>query len=255
MASFSVEDFIGSGILKGLLPKLLEEGWDDVPTIKVMNSEDMDAIHMTQQQKDALGIRSYLHDRGLMRYADKMEASGKCLPELLSLSTMDLSSQFDMKRGHIARFVDRSRCDDSFKLRAVTTRKRASLIYRNDSTSKSAASNSSNSMMRSYLRSNATPDRSLEQSLADFQIKDGHIFKGIVAAEPAEPRACGCVQPPPVIDQVAPYVAVENISVQKLTPEYKIGMEPLVKTNTPPMKASELWREKPAVILCLRRPG
>lgn len=51
MASFSVEDFIGNGILKGLLPKLLEEGWDDVPTLKVMNSEDMDAIHMIQQQK------------------------------------------------------------------------------------------------------------------------------------------------------------------------------------------------------------
>lgn len=51
MASFSVEDFVGNGILKDLLPTLLEEGWDDVPTLKVMNSEDMDAINMTQQQK------------------------------------------------------------------------------------------------------------------------------------------------------------------------------------------------------------
>ena len=51
MASFSVEDFIGNGELKELLPKMLEEGWDDVPTLKIMNSEDMDSINMTQQQK------------------------------------------------------------------------------------------------------------------------------------------------------------------------------------------------------------
>lgn len=51
MASFSVEDFVGNGCLKELLPKLLEEGWDDVPTLKIMNSEDMKAVNMTQQQK------------------------------------------------------------------------------------------------------------------------------------------------------------------------------------------------------------
>lgn len=205
--------------------------------------------------QDALGLRSYLHERGLMKYAEKMEASGKYLPELLNFSSMDLSAQFDMKRGHIARFVDRTRCDDSFKLRAIPTRKRSSIFYRDDSIPKSHASYSSNGMKRSYLRSNTTSDKSLEQSMADLKIKDGYIFKGIVAAGPAEPRACGCVQAPPVIDQVAPYAAIENISVQKLAPEYKIGMEPLVKTNTPPMKALELWRDQPAVILCLRRPG
>ena len=51
MASFSIEDFVGDGVLKELLPKLLEEGWDDVPTLKIMNSEDMDAINLTQHQK------------------------------------------------------------------------------------------------------------------------------------------------------------------------------------------------------------
>ena len=51
MASFSIEDFVGGGVLKELLPKLLEEGWDDVPTLKIMNSEDMDAINLTQHQK------------------------------------------------------------------------------------------------------------------------------------------------------------------------------------------------------------
>jgi hypothetical protein len=51
MASFSVEDFVGNGVLKDLLPTLLKEGWDDVPTLKIMNKEDTDAMNMTQQQK------------------------------------------------------------------------------------------------------------------------------------------------------------------------------------------------------------
>ncbi|KAK7309924.1 hypothetical protein RJT34_07055 [Clitoria ternatea] len=256
MASFSVEEFIGNGILKELLQKLLEEGWDDVPTLKIMSSEDMDLLYMTQKQKDALGIRSYLHDRGLMQYADKMEDCGKTLAELLNISTVDLGTQFEMKRGHIARFIDRTRFDDSFKLRAIAARRRFSMkMHREDSIPKSVGSNSSNSIMRSHARSNPASDRSIEQSIADMKIKDGYVFKGIVGAGPAEPRACGCVNPPPISDQVAPYSAIENISVQKLTPEYKIGMEPLVKTKAPPLKASELWSDKPALFLCLRRPG
>nr|KYP45019.1 Uncharacterized protein C10orf58 [Cajanus cajan] len=254
MASFSVEEFIGNGILQGLLQKLLEEGWDDVPTLKIMSSDDMDLLHMTEKQKDALGIRSYLHDRGLMQYADKMEDCEKSLSELINLSTTDLSTQFEMKRGHIARFVNRTSNDYSFKLRAIAARRRNSMIHRDDSIAKSVGSISSNSLARSHVRNNTAFD-ALEQPMADMKIKEGYVFKGIVAAEPAEPRACGCVNPPPISDQVAPYAAVESISVQKLTPEYKIGMEPLVKTKAPPLKASELWRDKPAVFLCLRRPG
>ncbi|XP_045831579.1 uncharacterized protein LOC123922970 [Trifolium pratense] len=188
MASFSIEEFIGNGVLKELLPKLLDEGWDDVPTLKVMDSDDMNSIKMTQRQKDSIGIRSYLHDRGLMQYADKLEATGKGLPELLSLSTMDLSAQFDMKRGHIARFIDRTKCDDSFKLRAMMARRRSSMMYRHESIPKNLASNGSNSMMRMQIRSNATSDRSFEQSLTELKIKDGYSFKGIVASEPVEPR-------------------------------------------------------------------
>ncbi|KAF3617946.1 hypothetical protein FXO37_34425 [Capsicum annuum] len=44
----------------------------------------------------------------------------------------------------------------------------------------------------------------------------------------------------PLIENVAPYSSIENISVQILTPESKIGMELLVKTKTPPTKASEV---------------
>lgn len=61
MASYAMEDFVGNGVLKGQLPKLLEEGWDDVPTLKIMNAEDMDAINMTQQQKVGLYCESASH--------------------------------------------------------------------------------------------------------------------------------------------------------------------------------------------------
>ncbi|XP_048229250.1 uncharacterized protein LOC8264644 isoform X2 [Ricinus communis] len=260
MASFSIEEFVGNGALKKLLPKLVEDGWDDVPTLKIMNSEDMEAMNMTLRQKDALEIRSYLHDRALMQYGDKLEESGKSLPELLSLSNGDLSSQFGMKRGHVARFTDRTiACSEALpKSYALPPRKMTSAASGNESTFKSFKSiNSKYMQSTSKYPSNHSInyDKALEQSLAEFKINDGHIFKGIVAAGPAEPRACGCVQPPPVVDEVAPYSFIENISIEKLTPEYKVGMERLVKTRAPPMKASELWRDKPAVLLCIRRPG
>ncbi|KAK9276743.1 hypothetical protein L1049_006279 [Liquidambar formosana] len=260
MASFSMDDFVGKGSLKRLLPKLLEEGWDDVPTLKIMNSEDMDAINMTRQQKDALEIRSYLHDRALMQYGDKLEASGKGLPEILNLSTADLSSQFGMKRGHMARFMDRtSACADPMPASFVLpARERATAPSGNNSIyssgSKSINPRRMPSIPKSPARSSTISD-GLEKSISDIRIKDGQIFKGIVAAVPAEPRGCGCVQAPSIVDKVASYSTIENISIQKLTPEYKIGMERLVKTKTPPMKASELWRDKPAVLLCIRRPG
>ncbi|KAJ9709462.1 hypothetical protein PVL29_001101 [Vitis rotundifolia] len=260
MASFSMEDFIGNGALKGLLPKLVEEGWDDVPTLKIMNSEDMDAINMTQQQKDALELRSYLHDRALMQYGDKLESSGKFLPELLNLSITDLSSQFGMKRGHIARFTDRNiACAEPLPAGyTLRTKRMMTTPSRNNSILKSEVSSVNSrkipSTSRAPTRANSIYDRSLEQALSEIKIKDGRVVKGIVAAVPAEPRACGCVQPPPIAEDVCPYSAIENVSVHKLAPEYKIGMERLVKT-TPPMKASELWRDKPAVLLCIRRPG
>jgi hypothetical protein len=250
MASFSIDEFVGNGVLKDLLPTLLEQGWDDVPTLKLMNSEDMEAIHMTRPQKAALEIRTYLHDRTLMQYAEKLEDSTKCLPQILNMTTTDLSTQFGMKRGHAARFTDRTNAhtdNRSYAAKKVTIAP----------SSKSFASSSSTTRIPSFTKypSRTKSDKSIEQSIADFKIKDGYIFKGVVASAPAEPRACGCVEAPPVVDQVAPYSAIENISVQKLTPEYKIGMERLVQTKAPPMKSSELWKNKAAVLLCIRRPG
>ncbi|KAL3830583.1 hypothetical protein ACJIZ3_019385 [Penstemon smallii] len=252
MASFSIEDFVGNGSLKELIPKLIDEGWDDIPTLKLMNSEDMDDLGMTRQQKDALEIRSYLHDRSLMQYGDQLEASSKGLHELLNFGNTNLSAQLGMKRGHIARFMDKTNacCGDPLPLR-----RRNPLPSRNNSIYKSELSSLNSRKLKSI--SSKSYNLSLEQSMASFKIKEGYVFKGIVASMPAEPIGCGCVQlqPPPIVEKVAPYSIVENIYVQKLTPEYKIGMERLIKTKAPPMKASELWREKPAILLCIRRPG
>lgn len=214
--------------------------------------------------KDALELRSYVHDRALMQYADKLEASQKCLPELLNLSSADLYLQFGMKRGHLARFLQRTSneyaADPLPASMTRPSRQRTITPSRNDSIYKSGLMSINSRKLQSMVRSgpagnSVAYDVTIEQSLSDFKMKDGQIFKGIVAAVPDEPRGCGCVQSPPIIETVAPYSVIDNISVQKLTPEYKIGMERLVKTKTPPMKASELWRSKPAVLLCLRRPG
>ncbi|CAN0923490.1 Peroxiredoxin-like 2A [Linum grandiflorum] len=258
MASFSMEDFVGNGVLKELLPKLLAEGWDDVPTLKIMTDEDMDAINLSRPQKNALEIRTYLHDRALMFYADRVEASGKSLQELLALSNAEMASRFAMKRGHVARFLDRTTaCTEPLSKPDPVRKPHHQTPSRSDSLLKSFGSVTSRKMATAarYSASYTYNDRSIEQSLADFKIKDGYVFKGVIASRPAEPRACGCIAAPPVVDQVAPISAIENITVQKLTPEYKIGMERLVKSKGPPMKASELWRDKPAVFLCIRRPG
>ncbi|XP_028098548.1 uncharacterized protein LOC114298211 [Camellia sinensis] len=113
MACLSMDGFVGNGALTRVLPKLIEEGWDDVPTLKLMKPEDMDAINMTQQQKDALEMRSYLHECTLIQYGDKLESSGKCLSKLLGLSMDEISSQFGMKRGHIARFMEKRTANSS----------------------------------------------------------------------------------------------------------------------------------------------
>ncbi|WOH15398.1 hypothetical protein DCAR_0934936 [Daucus carota subsp. sativus] len=262
MASTSVEDFVGNGSLKELLPKLFEDGWDDVLTLKVMNSEDMVEINMTREQKDALEIRSYLHDHSLIQYGDKLEASGKCLAELLNLNTAELSFQFGMKRGHIARFMNRtSECSEKPSPASITLPERQRQVPTTNNNNykgelMSASSRKLQSVRRVPLKSNSIANSVTNQhSLSDFKLKDDHIYKGIVAAMPDEPRGCGCVMPPSVAKNVAPYSTIQNISVQKLTPEYKNGMEHLIKTKTPPMKASELWCHKPAVLLCIRRPG
>ncbi|CAN1779915.1 Peroxiredoxin-like 2A [Linum perenne] len=222
---------------------------------------EMSTIRMLLQREweDALEIRTYLHDRALMNYGDKLESSGKGLPELIALGN-ELASQFGMKRGHIARFLDKTNaCTEPMSKSEAFPIRNPHAPSRNESLVQRFASVTSRKMpsMLRYSAGYNTSfyDKSIDQSVADFKIKDGYVFKGVVASGPAEPRACGCIAAPQVVEQVAPYSSIENITVQKLTPEYKIGMARLLKTKAPPMKVSELWRDKPAIFLCVRRPG
>lgn len=257
MSSFSMEEFLGDGVLIGIIPKFIAAGWDDVPTLKMMDSENMELLELTQPQKDALELRTYLHDRSLMRYADRMEASGLKLPDLLSMTTASLSSQFGMKRIHAARFVRR---ENSFRVCVPssyvppTTENNVSCTTENCNVDEHGSNKGALHTLKSHLSVNQKYDSSTTKAVLDLKLKEGHVFKGIVASNPADSRLCGCIQPPPIVDDVAPYSSVENISVQKLAPMYRAG-ECLLETKSPPLKASELWKDKATVLLCIRRPG
>lgn len=51
MGSYSLEEFLGNGILKNLRARLAEDGWDDVPTLKVIGADDMDHLKLTLAQR------------------------------------------------------------------------------------------------------------------------------------------------------------------------------------------------------------
>jgi hypothetical protein len=51
MASYAVDEFLGQGVLKEITQKLADDGWDDVPTLKMMQAEDMEAIDLTDPQR------------------------------------------------------------------------------------------------------------------------------------------------------------------------------------------------------------
>lgn len=51
MASRALEEFLGDGVLKGLSGRFTEDGWDDVPTIKVITTDDMEALELNDAQR------------------------------------------------------------------------------------------------------------------------------------------------------------------------------------------------------------
>ncbi|XP_024541399.1 uncharacterized protein LOC9656287 isoform X2 [Selaginella moellendorffii] len=249
-SSYALADFVGNGTLKEIIDSLVADGWDDVPTIKMMSSEDMEALNLTQQQRDALEIRSYLHDRALMEYADKLEASGKTLAELIGESPTALASQFGMKRGHVARFVDRSvacgiRMPPSLSLPASRrTRSTVSTVSSKDSQPEEPDS--------------ARPAKNPSPPRDDPSKKE---TKGIVASAPAVPKLCGLIPPLRVDENVTPIEVLEKISVQRVTPEHKRGSSidgwsiDSGVALPPPIKAADLWSRRPALLFIMRRPG
>ena len=51
MASFLLEDFVGNGVLRDQMDGLVADGWDDVPTLKMMTPEDMETLQLSQLQR------------------------------------------------------------------------------------------------------------------------------------------------------------------------------------------------------------
>jgi hypothetical protein len=138
MASYVLDEFLGAGALKGMGQKFADDGWDDVPTLKVIDAEDMEALELTDAQRvsgatapypqsslgvlcqcggssetllfvcqiltrfiefqDALELRIHLHNRLLMKYADRMEASRMGLIKLMSVKPVSSDSPATFSR-------------------------------------------------------------------------------------------------------------------------------------------------------------
>lgn len=199
-----------------------------------------------------------------MEYADKLEASGKGLPELLNSSPASLCTQYGMKRGHVARFIDRTMACGIVMPPTLTpvptSRRRGSLskVSMDSDYPKSSPARSiygANSAISVSAKSfNSVSDLGREKAPPGSFTS----FKGIVAAVPPEPRFCGFVSSPPVASDVAPLAVLDKIFVQKITPEYRPGVDPWGQGELklpPPMKVSDVWSTKPTIVFCIRRPG
>ncbi|KAE8730024.1 DNA-directed RNA polymerase 1B [Hibiscus syriacus] len=69
----------------------VEESEVSVAETDASASEEGSENQVIEPSEDALEIRTYLHDRSLLQYGYKLEASRKCLPQLLNLSSKELS--------------------------------------------------------------------------------------------------------------------------------------------------------------------
>lgn len=264
---------MGNGVLRDQMESLMADGWDDVPTLKVMSREDMDLLQLSQMQRDALELRTYLHDKLLMEYADTLEASGKNLQELLKSSPSELSSEYKMKRGHVARFLDRgSACGIQVPNDLVIPARKATAAHHGGASLSPPRSMSvspprqrrSESSNASYADSRASPPEEQPEHKPPVIVRPmtsqaPPASHAIFSAPKVEPRLCGLVKLGVMKEEVTPLSALENIMIQKLAPQHSKGVNPF-KGKEPiqlaaPFKASQLWAEKPTLILCLRRPG
>ncbi|CAM6017906.1 unnamed protein product [Sphagnum balticum] len=256
MASYELPEFVGNGILKDHMDTLLADGWDDVPTLKMMSPYDMDLLHLTQLQRDALELRIYLHDRSLMQYADKLEASGRNLSELLNTQPSVLTSEYGMKRGHLARFVDRdSACGIEMPSTLSLPARKRTLAHQGMRMAYNKNDKNNDGKSSRMIKSGFQEPVVLRKIASATTAK-----KGIYSAAPNKSvHFCGMLSPHFGSEEVTPLSVLEKIMIQKLTPEHKKGNNPFKASQPmklpPPSKASELWANQPTLILCLRRPG
>jgi hypothetical protein len=239
-----------------------------------------------------------------MQYADKLEASGRNLSELLNTQPSVLTSEYGMKRGHVARFVDR---DSAYGIQMPSTlslpaRKRTlaqqgeGAQFADDENQHDDAAavvppptppakekpamkqkhddDDDDDVVTQQLYPGMRMTYNKNDGKSSSMIKSGFqepvvlrkiagpatASKGIYSAAPNNSaHCCGFLSPHLGSEEVTPLSVLEKIMIQKLTPEHKKGNNPFKSSQPiklpPPSKASELWANQPALILCLRRPG
>lgn len=297
MSSFALEEFVGNGVLRDQMDSFIADGWADVPTLKFMSKEDMDTLQLSQMQRDALEIRSHLHDRMLMRYADTLEASGKTLSELLSTSPTQLTIDYKMRRGHVARFLEMGgACAVKLPNNLTLPARKFTAVHRGNAGIRVDNDNGFDNVDEPLLpvaagdqkprftndvksKFEVSPQPSMQKNELNSFSSNHEVLKspvvlkgpfsgqapssnsrGIFSAPEVPPRLCGILRDKGVKEEMTPLSVLEKIMVQKVTPVYTKGANPFKNKGSlnplpAPVKASELWAEKPTIILCLRRPG
>lgn len=212
-------------------------------------------------------IRIYLHDRALMEYADKLEATTKTLQELLNTALPVLVHEYGMVRSHAARFLNRQMSGGLIMPPDLQQRKGGASKTADSGPGQGAGTHGQLSESMSLSAKHFVPayDVNSHSQVEDSQQlhdaadrEDPTEFKGIVAAVPAPPRMCGLVKPPPVVKDVTPLEILERANIKKVFPEYRVGAGSSVVGAIklpPPVKASDIWQQRPTVLYCLRRPG
>jgi len=225
-----------------------------------------------------------------MKYAEKMEASGIGLIDLMSMKPADLGSKFNMRKSHIATFVDTSMScgiqmpPDLELPPAPSGRRRSSTISRTseDATSSmpltsppsmiarpfsfdGAASSIGNSSAREEDLSPA--DSAPRESNANAGFEPPALLRPVDAKKPNAPKGVfGAAEGPrglfgllkaPSAGEVTKLASLENISLRQLAPDHRIGVDPgrVKAAKKPTLKASSLFSEKPTLFFCIRRPG
>lgn len=59
MASYVLDEFLGAGLLKNMGRIFAADGWDDVPTLKVISAEDMEALDLTDTQRVSASVIAF----------------------------------------------------------------------------------------------------------------------------------------------------------------------------------------------------
>ncbi|KAJ7534738.1 hypothetical protein O6H91_12G001400 [Diphasiastrum complanatum] len=211
--------------------------------------------------QEALELRTYLHDRSLMEYADNLETLGKPLSKLLEISPSLLTSPIWHEKRSRGTLCRSSIClRESLHPPCCQAIRGRELLHQD--TQLMQISHPLNPP--AALLSATAPVRLLKPIAQLGLVKTKEranklsTQKGIVAAAPAMPRLCGILKPFEIVDNVTPLSVLEKIPIQKLTPEYRKGVDPWALGGMkvpPPSRAGELWAKRPTLILCVRRPG